>query len=290
MTVEARASVTPPALSGLVLIAEDSPINRTVAQLMVAETGCGVDFADNGIKALECLAARDYDLVFMDVHMPEMDGLEATRRIRALQAEGERKCIPIIALTANTMPGDLEKCLAIGMDDYVSKPFDRRKIWAVLEKWLGARVSATRPGSDAQTDRPAEMGAAPQAYPEVRRRDGEAIDQRALDEIRALAVGEDAGILEELISLYLEDAPPLISAIAKALENGDCEKTRAAAHRLKSNSANLGAIHVSQLCAQLEASARRGMLSEAPGMLKSIRIEYEKARTALMLEKGGRAA
>jgi signal transduction histidine kinase/DNA-binding response OmpR family regulator/HPt (histidine-containing phosphotransfer) domain-containing protein len=290
MAKQIKDDAKTPALRGHVLIAEDSPINQTVAKLMVVETGCKVDFADNGIKAMECMAETDYDLVFMDVHMPEMDGLEATRRIRERQAKGNKEPVPIVALTANAMQGDDETCLAAGMDDYVSKPFDRKQIWNVLEKWLGAGASCTPDASNPDSDDEEGIDRAAQGSADAERGAGTAIDQRALDEIRALAVGEDAGIVVELISLYLEDALRLMSAMGDGIETADCVKTQSAAHRLKSSSANLGAVKVARLCAELEDNTRRGELSDAPRLLKSIRIEYEKARAALLLEKDSRAA
>jgi CheY-like chemotaxis protein len=144
---EARPAVSPasfPAKSGgtnldRILIAEDNVINQKVIERMVQKIGYTVDLVANGREAIDALAGSPYSLVFMDCQMPEMDGFEACREIRKLDG-GAR--IPIIAITANAMKGDRERCLAAGMDDYVSKPFKQEDLRVVIERWLG--VSATR--------------------------------------------------------------------------------------------------------------------------------------------------
>ncbi len=123
-----------------ILIAEDNLINQKVIERMVQKLGYRADLVSNGREALDALARLPYGLVFMDCQMPEMDGFEACREIRNHDLGGAR--IPIIAITANAMKGDRERCLAAGMDDYVSKPFKQDDLKTVLEKWIPVAVGA----------------------------------------------------------------------------------------------------------------------------------------------------
>jgi CheY-like chemotaxis protein len=117
-----------------VLLAEDTTVNQQVAIAMLTRIGCEVTLAHNGDEAIALIAGEHFDVVLMDCQMPEMDGFEATRRIRAREGSGPR--LPIVALTANALQGDRERCLAAGMDDYLSKPFTRAALHAVLMRWL----------------------------------------------------------------------------------------------------------------------------------------------------------
>ncbi len=133
-----RAAVTPRAgADRRILLAEDNPVSCLVARSQLEGLGYQVDVAENGLEVLDALEERDYDLVLMDCQMPELDGYETTRRIRQREV-GERHT-PVIAVTAHAMAGDREKCLAAGMDDYVSKPFREKALADVLESWLGSR-------------------------------------------------------------------------------------------------------------------------------------------------------
>jgi CheY-like chemotaxis protein len=140
--VAGSVAATPAAQSGerdRILIAEDNAINQKVIERMVQKLGYRVDLVGNGREAIDALGGSSYSLVFMDCQMPEMDGFEACREIRKLNGGAQ---IPIIAITANAMKGDRERCLAAGMDDYVSKPFKQEDLRLVIERWLG--VSANR--------------------------------------------------------------------------------------------------------------------------------------------------
>jgi len=125
----------PPEGPARVLLVEDNPINRTVALRLLQRGGYDVDWAENGLQAIDHLRSEDYDFVLMDCQMPEMDGYQATRLVRDPGSGVRDGTVPIIALTANAMEGDREKCLAAGMDDYVAKPIQREELFAALERW-----------------------------------------------------------------------------------------------------------------------------------------------------------
>ena len=134
MVEEKRRKAKSADLKGKVLLAEDNPVNQKVAVLMLEKMGLRVDVASDGREALDAIKQRKYDLVLMDCQMPEMDGYQATIEIRKLENEGER--IPVIAMTANALEGDREKCLQVGMDDYIPKPVRKDNLEAVIKKWL----------------------------------------------------------------------------------------------------------------------------------------------------------
>ena len=124
-------------LSGRILLAEDNPVNRTVATSMLAQIGIKVDIAHNGVEAVEATQCARYDVILMDCQMPEMDGFEATAAIRtAERASGSDAHTVIVALTANAVNGDRERCLAVGMDDYLAKPFRKEQLVGILEKYM----------------------------------------------------------------------------------------------------------------------------------------------------------
>jgi CheY-like chemotaxis protein len=140
----AAAEPSPVELDGVrVLLAEDNVVNQAVAVAMLKSFGCRVDVAKNGLEAVSAVEREPFDLVLIDCHMPETDGFAATRAIReAEQARGTER-LPIIALTANAMEGDRDRCLAAGMDDYISKPFKHSQLWSALASWAGqARTAA----------------------------------------------------------------------------------------------------------------------------------------------------
>ena len=126
------------------LLVEDNLVNQKVASRMLELLGCEVELADNGLAAVTALAAGDHDLVFMDCQMPELDGFEATIRIRAREATAGTR-VPIVAMTAGAMVGDREHCLAVGMDDYIAKPISKDQVEAALGRWLPARRNAATP-------------------------------------------------------------------------------------------------------------------------------------------------
>ena len=256
---KARDQETPPADSLLntdetwsadthLLLVEDNRVNQLVASGILMDLGLQTDIAANGIEALECLlqAPEDapYTLVFMDCQMPEMDGYEATRQIRAGQAGERYTNIPIIAMTANVMKGDREKCLAAGMSDYLSKPINTDGVYAKLQEWLNQQ-SQDLFGSD-----PVEPDAIASALVPA------PIDL-VWDKDAALnRMGGKVTRLLPLIELFLDDIPARLNELQAAIDEQNIEEIRRAAHTIKGVAANLSGLHLQQLAAQLELAAK----------------------------------
>ena len=240
-----------------ILLAEDNAVNRQVAQLTLAKLGYEADAVENGLEALKALRNSSYDLVLMDIEMPEMDGLEASRRIHAEWNAEERP--RIVAMTANAMPGDREMCLAAGMDDYLSKPIRSEDLTAALDR------------------SPAAL--APEASVEG---GGELVDQEALERLQE-ATGDET-FVHQLVATFLEEAPKLLEALSEAIESGDAELLRRSAHTLKSNARTFGAERLATRCQELETLARSGAIGEAAGRLER-GIEHDLAEVSTALRR-----
>ena len=256
-----------------ILLVEDNQVNQVVAQRMLEALGCRALVAGNGKAALDALERESFDLILMDCQMPEMDGYTATVELRRREqdtASGSR--LPVIALTANALEGDRERCLAAGMDDYLPKPFRRDALAAMLGRWLPARA----PAEDGSSVAAAETASAP------------AVDRKALDAIRELGGSASPDLLDQVIRIYLDTTPELLDTLRSGLAAAHTEAVRTAAHTLKSSSANLGATGLSELCKRLETAARGGMLTSDLPTIRQIDAEY--ARVRALLEHELRAA
>jgi PAS domain S-box-containing protein len=237
-----------------ILLAEDNAMNQKVALRLLEQLGYRADVANNGLEAIETLERRPYDVVLMDVQMPELDGLDATRRICERWSPESRP--RIIAMTANALPEDREACFAAGMDDYVAKPIRAEELVAALKR--------AKPRADAN--------GGSEAVEYV------SFDDDALKNLRDLG-GDD--FLAEVIDAFLADAPELVAALRRALDDGSAEELRRAAHTLKSNGATLGATEFAELCRTLEARAKAGELDEAGELVGRVEHEYGPLRDAL---------
>jgi CheY-like chemotaxis protein/HPt (histidine-containing phosphotransfer) domain-containing protein len=270
----------PAQLGGRVLVAEDNPVNQQVAAAMLESLGVAFCMATNGIEAVERISRDSFDLVLMDCQMPEMDGFEATAEIRRCQREGSlRSSLPVIALTANAVEGDRERCLAAGMNDYLSKPFTREQLAAILERWLpdrGPAHSDVGRGGKSPARHVGEVRSAPGTRAEG------PINPRALDTIRSLPGANGASIISRVIRAYLDDTPPRMADLHAAVRAGNAEQLRKAAHGLKSSSANVGAEGLAATCKTLELLSRGGTVDGAEPLLAS--AEEELARVFAALE------
>jgi CheY-like chemotaxis protein len=264
---EAEPDAIPRGLARLrVLLVEDNAVNQQVALRMLGTLGYRADVAMNGVEALEALRRRPYDVVLMDVEMPEMDGLEAARRIHREWPGDERP--RIVAMTANAMQGDREICLAAGMDDYVSKPIHADELADALSRCTPRPVGAPE--------------APPPASPPADE-DG-VLDPEALEQLCARA--GDRAFVVELVDTFVRDAPRLLETLRGALADAEAQRLRRAAHTLKSNGRLFGAARLAALCQELEAMARAGSLAGAVELVARIDAEY--ARVADALQAAGR--
>lgn len=243
-----------------ILLAEDNVINQKVAMRMLEHLGYQADAVANGLEVLQALERQPYDAVLMDVQMPEMDGLEATRRIRAAPAGRQPY---IIAMTAHAMKGDREECMAAGMNDYVSKPVRMEEL----------QIALTR-SFEHEDDGPAL-----------------ALDPKVLSELRRLQMEGEPDIVQELGGMFLDRAPGRIEVMKAALGKGDAETLKREAHNLKSSSANLGALRLSGIFKEIEAIGRSGDLQGARELMERVEVEFGWVRKALEMEiakAGGR--
>ncbi|EDX78539.1 response regulator receiver domain protein [Coleofasciculus chthonoplastes PCC 7420] len=253
-----------------ILLAEDNRVNQKFALLLLKKLGYQTDVVSNGAEALQALQSQSYDVVFMDVEMPEMDGLTATRQICEQWAAGERP--RIIALTAYARRGDREQCLAAGMDDYITKPIELPKLVQALQK-----VSDSHQGLHGDEG----AGVFP-ASPRLLDTESEVLDPKIWQSLEKLAGAKANVVLDKIVGDYLEDAPERLQAIQSAIATQDAEALRQAAHSLRSSSANLGAVTLSHLCKELEALAGAGITEVPAEQRVQVEVEYEKVRTALI--------
>ncbi len=260
----------PARFSARVLVAEDNPVNQEVASAMLEQLGCQAELVANGQQAIEAVACSRYALILMDCHMPVLDGFAATAAIRRQEQASGLPPVPIIALTANVVKGFREQCLAAGMDDYLSKPFEQAQLRALLAQWLP-------PG---RVEPPVASGAAPPPGPAVAVADP-LLEPGPLAKIRALQRPGQPSLLGKIIGLYLASSPPLLQALREAVSQGDAVALTEAAHSLKSSSANLGATRLAALCKDLEQRGREQRLENSPDLLASVESQYAEVQQAL---------
>ncbi|MBI5468975.1 MAG: response regulator [Deltaproteobacteria bacterium] len=265
-----------------VLLAEDSPVNQEVGQGMLEGLGCRVDLASNGLDVLDAHSKNRYDLIFMDIQMPEMDGHETTRAVRKKEESLDGGKTPIIALTANALDGDRERCISSGMDDYLSKPFNQDQLCTVLERWLPHKLA----GPEGEADK--HPGT--EAHGEGGKSEGPVIDRKMLENIRALQREGERDILHRIIEKYLCNSPELIRSLREAAKRGDASAIQRVAHSFKSSSANLGALSLAEMLRNLEAMGRMNSLEEAPGLIREVEAEYGMVEESLKKEFERRAS
>lgn len=244
------------------LIAEDSPINQKVAAAMLSKLGYETDVVTNGVEALEALSRVTYSAVLMDCQMPQMDGYQATAEIR--KQEGNSRHIPIIALTGEAFEGDNEKCLAAGMDDYLSKPVDFHLLDVLLTRWI-------RGGN--RTDTASTSDPAPGL--------GAVLDPTKLAELQGFDLGLGRDAFTEWTEIFFEALPSTLTSLQAAIDERDAQMVERVSHYLMGASVHIGATRITVFCKQLEALARSGALDEAPQLLKGLLRECERFRAAV---------
>jgi signal transduction histidine kinase/CheY-like chemotaxis protein/HPt (histidine-containing phosphotransfer) domain-containing protein len=271
----------PPAYPGRrVLLVEDTPINQYVATAMLEKLGISVTVAVNGLAALELARTREYDLILMDCHMPEMDGFEATRRIRDWQRSlCPPRETPIVALTANALTGDREACLAAGMADYLTKPITASKLAEMLARHLHP---APPPGAAAA---PATATTAPDGVPPAAET---VFDPTVLASLPMVADGSQPEFAASVLGQYRQGSRDLIDRLGVALAAGDAQVVLRSMHSLKSASAQVGAQAVAQCAGALELRIRAGT-PPTEGDIQLLHFEHRRALEAIAVHvaRGG---
>ena len=300
-----------------ILLAEDNGINQKIALQLLRRMGYRADVVGNGLEVLEALHRQQYDVVLMDVHMPEMDGLTATQQVR--QEWADHRQVRIIAMTANAMQGDREKCLAAGMDDYVSKPirieelaqalkrckliethdnpevelvvsehqlsdrFDNQKIAETLPNPLPHALIINREDCREReiVPEPVHQQDQPIIVETPIVQDLTGINEQVLAQTLLMLGQVTPGFLIQLVEEYLEDAAILVQKAVAAFNQNDSTGLENSTHTLKSNSAFLGAENLAQVCKELEQMGRQGDLSSGAEAVKHLEVEYLRAEAAL---------
>jgi CheY-like chemotaxis protein len=269
-----RASIGVCARPLNVLLAEDNTVNQKLAVRLLEKRGHKVTVAGNGKEAVEAVARGSFDVVLMDVQMPEMDGFEATGVIRARE-HGSDRHLPIVAMTAHAMKGDRELCLNSGMDGYVSKPLQSRELFDAVESLAGPAAR----GSEAAAI-PLDKTAA-----ELAKEAAVVVDARVFDRSRALSQLEgDEALLNELIALFAEEYPKLSCALSAGLAEHDAAKVKMAAHTLKGAAGAIGGNAVFEAALVLETMARNNDLSAASAACAALECALQQLQACLEVE------
>jgi PAS domain S-box-containing protein len=252
-----------------ILVADDNPTNQQVALAMLERQGYRADTVANGVEAIRALTQMQYDLVFMDVQMPEMDGLEATRRIREPSSKVKNPQVPIIAMTAHAMHGDQAQCLAAGMNDYITKPVQTSALHSVLSRWLKESSAGTP---------------SPKPPPPLPPNGALCFDRSACLE----RLGGDLELLHRILGVFLQDASQQMEVLERALAASDRPRIHALAHKLKGASGNIGALRLAELAGRLEAAAEREDTGNFAHWQVPFRRAFDALGNALRVELGGK--
>jgi CheY-like chemotaxis protein/HPt (histidine-containing phosphotransfer) domain-containing protein len=242
-----------------ILLAEDNMINQELALGILEKVGYRADAVANGKEVLSAFGKGSYDLILMDVQMPEMDGFEATAAIRRKEREGG-KHIPIIAMTAHAMKGDRERCLEAGMDDYLTKPIQPRSLTEVIGRWVDKQDSV----------KPEVPSVEPVKEEEV-------FDKTGFLE----RLGGDESLFRKLLSMFFNDAPIQIERIQQHLKDEDLAGMRLRAHSLNGATANLGANALQKAASEIEAAAKNGDLDRARELVPNLQKEFERLKCSI---------
>jgi PAS domain S-box-containing protein len=259
-----------------ILVAEDHPVNLKMVTLILSKLGLRADVAGNGLEVLSALERQSYDLILMDVQMPEMDGLEATKQIRMWHWNEQPR---IVAMTANAMQGDREICLEAGMDDYISKPIRLEELIRVLTQcsidYKYRFLKQCDVNKFHQQLKAPEQPSLPSSS---------AIDLRIIQSVKNMAGEDNTIFLAELINVYLQESAKILDSLNAAITQSDKIAIKQLAHKFKSSSASLGAIQLSNFCKQMEKISQNGTIEQFREILQQIENEYARVKLALQIE------
>jgi PAS domain S-box-containing protein len=253
--------------SARLLLAEDNLTNQQVALGILGKLGLRTDAVANGAEALQALSDQSYDLVLMDVQMPEMDGLEATRRIRDPQSAVRNHLIPIIAMTAHAMQSDRERCLEAGMNDYVSKPISPQALVEAIERWLPRKDEGMQLSSSRQAAEPAPVPA-----------EGPVFDRAAL----LARLMDDEDLARTVVAGFLNDLPRQLEVLKHFLEAGDAAGVERQAHSIKGAAANMSGEGLRVVAAEIEEAGKKGDLASALARMADLNAGFGRLREAML--------
>ncbi len=266
-----------------IILAEDNTVNQKLALRVLERMGYRADVAGNGLEAIEAIERQGYDLILMDVQMPELDGLEASRYIVKHWSKEERPYI--VAMTANAMQGDREECLAAGMDDYLSKPIQVKELQESLERawhYAGGRGPAAKveglrsAGTSTEVKTDLDPALLPDTMP--------TLDKQMLAELRQYQGEDELDIVQELAEAFQMETPTLLVGLQEAIQENDAKRVHQAGHNLKGSSQNLGAPRMAELSSRLEKLGKSGNLTGAAELVSAIEQEYHLICQALAEE------
>lgn len=254
------------ALMGHVLLAEDNPVNQDIMIEVLSIMGVSTKLANNGKEAIESFEKERFDLILMDCQMPVLDGLAATSKIRQLEKQGNAEPIPIVALTANAMQGDREKCINAGMDEYLSKPVSSEQLRKMLSNWLKTARPDNEQGEITQITSDTSSDAVEDTT--------DVLNQTVFSEVWDMCEQAPAGFFQRLLTTYKTDSASDLKLLKEAIDNDDAETVGSRAHRLKSSTASWGAQNLTELLKSLEKSGKSNELKNAPLQLRQIEKEH----------------
>jgi CheY-like chemotaxis protein/HPt (histidine-containing phosphotransfer) domain-containing protein len=265
-----------------ILLAEDNVVNQRVAKSILEKRGHLVQPVNNGREALDALACESFDVVLMDVQMPEMGGLEATAAIRQKEQETGWH-VPIIAMTAHALKGDRERCLEAGMDDYLSKPVEPKVLCEMIERWSGAEsrgASSTATRTDQEHCAPSDPAVLNESTVALAGQPSEPTEVFDIETLRT-RVEDDLELLSEMIDLYLSSSPQLLADVESAVAARDGDRIARAAHTLKGVLKNMCAASCADAALKLELMGKSGDFAEADQRLVTLKREFLNLQSVL---------
>ena len=252
----------------VILVADDDPTHQLVIKAVLKKAGYRVSAAPDGKGAVELFAQARPDIVLMDCQMPILDGFQATQAIRQLESNSNDQPVIIIAVTGNTAVGDRDKCVAAGMDDYLSKPFTGEQLCDVISKYL--QHSESLPVGEDQ-------------HRESQEPHRPVVESRVLDGLSALQEAWGQDVVQKVVQVYLDSSKEIVAELRLSLDAPDAASVTANAHALKSSSAKVGALKLADLCEALETAGRQGDLSSAAQIHQHIQQEHNQVLETLKL-------